>query len=170
MPTAQPSLNLNQFSQQPILGQLALGIGSFPLVIQAVISANQASALTPGQAVKFDAAVTSTPSGLPPIVACAQTAYADGYVLYDVKNQASQLIAATVIQIVLDGILWMLVENTTVDVGVVVEDGADAGTVEPLGTTGSSFPRGISLDYGTVGQLIRVHVQPAVTKVTAAAA
>ena len=167
--TTQPLLNLNQFSQQPVLGQLALGIGSWPIVRQVVISPNQATALAAGQAVKYDTAVTANPTGLPPIIACAANAYADGYLLYDVQHQGAALTANVVVQIVLQGAVWMLVEGTTVDSGSVLEDGADVGSMEPFATTGN-YPRGVSLDYATSGQLFRADLTPFTIKSAQAAA
>ena len=164
---SQPNLSLNQFSQQPILGQLALSLGSPPLVIQAVVSATGSPTLYAAQAIQFDSTITSTPSGVPPIVAASGTQYADGYILYDVKNNGGWT-SANVVQVVLQGVLWMLAEST-VDVGQVVQDGADVGGVAAFATT-SYDPRGISLDYGTVGQLIRVMLFPASNKAAQAAA
>lgn len=167
--TTQPSLNLNQFSQQPVLGQLALGIGSFPIVRQVVISPNQATALAFGQACKYDTTVTSNPTGLPPIVSCAASAYADGYLLYDVQHQGAALTSGIVVQLLLQGAIWMLVEGTTVDSGSVLEDGADVGSMEPFATMGN-YPRGISLDYATSGQLFRADLTPFTIKAAQAAA
>lgn len=164
---SQPNLSLNQFSQQPILGMQAMVAGSLPMVIQAVVSATGSPTLYPGQAVKFDSAITSTPSALPPIIAAAPTAYADGYILYDVKN-SSGMTSGVVVQIVLQGVLWMLAEST-VSVGDIVQDGADVGGVATFATA-TYYPRGVSLDYGTVGQLIRVNLSPFTIKAASASA
>jgi|SRR5579864_574655 len=157
--TAQPSLNLNQLTLQSVLGQLALGLNGAPaLTIQAVVSATGSPSLSPGQAVKFDTTITTNPTGLPPIVACAANAYADGYIVYDVKLGGT-LTAGTILQVLLQGAMWMLVEGTTVDSGSVLEDGADVGSMEPFATTGN-YPRGVSLDYATSGQLFRAFLTP----------
>lgn len=163
----QPNLSLNQFNQQPILGQQAFDAPNALMVLQAVISSTGSPSLYPGQAVKFDSSIVSTPSALPQIVPAVGTEYADAYILYDVKNSAPML-AGTVVQVVLQGILWMLAD-ATVSVGQVIQDGADAGGVAPFATT-SYYPRGISLDYGTVGQLVRVNLFPASNKAAQAAA
>lgn len=165
---SQPLLSLNQFAQQAVVGQEALGIGGPNNVIQAVVSPNQATTLSPGQAIKFDANVLQ--AGIPAIVSCAANAYADGYVLYDVKNGGINLTIGDICQILIGGFMWMFVDGTTIDQGAVVEDTANVGGVEPLGTTGGSYPRGIAIDYGVTATLIRVNLMPAVTKVTAAAA
>ena len=164
---AQPTINLNQFTQAPVVGQEALGIGGPNNVIQAVVSPTGSPSLAPGQAIKFDTTILQ--AGIPAIVACAANAYADGYILYDVKAGGA-LTAGTFVEILIGGFLWMYVDGTTIDQGTVVEDTANVGGVEPLGTTGGAYPRGIAIDYGVTGALIRVNLMPAVTKVCAAAA
>jgi|ERR1035437_1829329 hypothetical protein len=164
---SQPLLNLNQFGQQPVLGMAAFGAPQALNVIQAVVSATGTPTLYSGQAIKYDATITTTPSAIPPIVAAAGTAYADGYILYDVQNGGG-ITQAQVCQIVLQGVLWMLAEST-VSVGDIVQDGADVGGVATYGTS-TYYPRGVSLDYGTVGQLIRVNLSPFTIKASATAA
>lgn len=164
----QPQQSLNLFTQQPILGQAAFTNPGTLTVLQAVVSANQATALVPGQAIQFDSAIVSTPSGLPPIISASGTQYADGYILYDVKAGGA-LIAGVTLQIVLGGILWMLSE-AAVNIGAQLQDGADAGGVATFATT-SYYPRGVSLDYASAaGQLIRCNMQPAIAKAVVAAA
>lgn len=165
---SQPNLSLNQFSQQPILGQLALALGAPPMVIQAVVSTTGSPSLSPGQAIKFDTTIVTGPTGIPPIVACAASAYADGYILYDVKSGGT-LTAGTVVQILLQGVIWMLADGT-VDSGTVLQDDAsDVGAMEAWATTGA-YPRGVSLDYATVGQLFRANVSPFTVKAAQASA
>ena len=165
---AQPQQSLNLFGQQPILGQAAFTNPGALTVIQAVVSATGSPSLVPGQAIQFDSAITTTPSGLPPIVAASGTQYADGYILYDVKAGGA-LTAGTVVQIVLGGILWMLSE-AAISIGAQLQDGADAGGVATFATT-SYYPRGVALDYASAsGQLIRCNMQPAIAKAVVAAA
>lgn len=167
--TTQPKLNLNQFGQQPVLGQLALGVGSYPIVRQVVISPNQATALAFGQAVKYDTAVTANPTGLPPIVSAAQGDYADGYILFDVQHQDAALTANIVVQMLLQGAMWMLADGT-VDSGTLLQDDAsDVGAMETWATTGA-IPRGVSLDYATSGQLFRADLTPFTVKAAHASA
>lgn len=166
MTTTQPQLNQNQFNQQPVLGQLATGIGAPPLTLQAVVSPNQSGNLAPGQAIKFDTAVLT--NGIPSIIACAANVYADGYIIYDVKAGGS-LASGTFVQILLQGIMWMLVEGTTIDQGNALEDGSDVGSMEPFATTGN-YPRGIAIDYGTSGQLFRAALSPFTVKAAQASA
>ena len=164
----QPQLNLNQFSQQPVVGQLAMGLNGSPTVaIQAVVSATGSPSLSPGQAIMFDTTVTTSPTGVPPIVAASATQYADGYIIYDVKLGGT-LTSGTFVQIMLQGIMWMLAEGT-IDSGSALQDGADVGGVAVFATT-SDYPRGTSLDYGTVGQLVRAFLTPATVKAAQASA
>lgn len=163
----QPFLSLNQFNQQPILGQQAFEGPSALMALQAVVSATGSPSLAPGQAVKWDSTITGTPSGLPQIVAAAPNEYADAYILFDVKNSAP-LLSGTTVVVVLQGILWMLA-GSTVSIGDTVQDDATAGNVSLFATTGK-YPRGVSLDYGTVGQLVRVNLTPFTIKAAQASA
>ena len=63
----------------------------------------------------------------------------------------------------------MLVDGTTVLSGSLLEDGADVGSMQPFATTGN-FPRGVSLDWATSGQLFRANLQPGNIKAANAAA
>lgn len=164
----QPQLNLNQFSQQAVVGQLALGLtGSPTIAIQAVVSATGSPSLSPGQAVKFDTTITTNPTGLPPIVACAQNAYADGYIIYDVKLGGT-LTVGTKVQIMLQGVMWVLADGT-VQSGNALQDDATDIALELYATTGA-FSRGVSLDFATVGQLFRAFLSPEPNKAAQIAA
>ncbi len=80
------------------------------------------------------------------------------------------LTAGTIVQVMLQGIMWMLAE-ATVDSGTALEDGTDVGGVQAYGTGGTGyFSRGVSLDYGTVGQLVRAFLSPITVKSAQAAA
>lgn len=164
---SQPNLNLNQFAQQPVVGMLATIPGGFNQTIQAVVSVNQASALAAGQAIKFDTALTT--NNLPPIVSCAANAYADGYVIYNVKTQQASFTAGVVVEILLDGILWMLADGANVTLGNALQDTANAGGMANYATTGD-FSRGTALDFGTNGQLFRALLKPAAVKAAQATA
>lgn len=164
----QPLLSLNQFNQQPVLGQAAFDGPGALVAIHAQVSATGAASLAPGQAVQFDSAITGVPSGLPQIVAASASQYADGYVLFDVKN-TSPIVSPQVVVIVLRGILWML-SDAAINIGQVVQDGADVGGVSPFATTGA-YPRGVSLDYcAAAGVLVRINLTPFTIKAAQAPA
>jgi len=152
------NINLNQFSMSMVQGALGTGAGSFPRVIEAQVSFNQATALVPGQAVKFDSAVTT--GGIPSLLAAAQSDQADGYIIYTVKN-GGNLTSGLVVPIMLSGSMWMTV-GTAVNQGSAVEDASVAGEIEPVGTTGGAKRRGISLQNGAVGSLVIVNIEPIV--------
>lgn len=168
----QPFQSLTQLLPQGIAGPDALGLTTNPIVITVKISPNQLTSLVPGQAVKFDAAVTAV--GVPNIIACAQNAYADGYVLYDAKNggatSLSPLQANNECLMLISGVQWFFVNSANVVQGQVIEDSPVAGGVEPLGTTVGAFPRGIAIDYGATGSIVRCLMMPAAAKICAAAA
>ncbi len=62
----------------------------------------------------------------------------------------------------------MLAEST-VSIGDILQDGADAGGVATYATQ-NYYPRGVALDYATVGQLIRCYLSPITIKAAATAA
>jgi len=164
----QPQLSLNQFKMQTVLGMQAMGIGSFPIVKSFIVSPNQATTLTPGQAVQIDTAVLQ--NGLPAIIAASGTQYADGYLLYSLKNGGLLFTAGDICEVLQQGAMWMMVESTTIDQGNALQDGTDAGAMSPFATTGY-YPRGIALDYAVgAGTLFRADLTPFTAKSAQAAA
>lgn len=75
------ALNSNQFAMQPVAGDEDLG-GKGGLAISCQVSASQATALVPGQAVKFE----DSAGGVPKVLSCADTDAADGFVLRNMKD------------------------------------------------------------------------------------
>jgi hypothetical protein len=141
------TINLNQFNQVPIAGQLDLQISKSG-VITGEVSANQATALSPGQPVKLDSANTGN---VPLFVAAAASDVALGHVAYDVKK--SQPVAGDPVSVAFHGgpVMWMLAKETIAP-GARLEQNAD-GSVQNVT---SAKVRGIALDPGTAGQLFRV--------------
>jgi hypothetical protein len=164
----QPNLSLNQFKMQPVLGMQALGIGSFPIVKSVVVSPNQATTLTPGQAIMFDTTVDQ--NGIPAIISATGEQYADGYLLYSLKNGGLLFTTGDICEILQQGAMWMMCEGTTIDQGNQLQDGADAGGMAPYATTGY-YSRGVALDYATgAGTLFRADLTPFTVKSAASAA
>jgi hypothetical protein len=163
----QPQLSLNQFQLQTIVGVQAFEGPGVIQTLQAVISPNQATALSAGQAVQFDTAITA--AGLPNIIAAAPNVYADAYLLYDIQKSQSQFVSGAVVQIALGGILQMLAEATIEPGNVVQDNTTDPGGVAPWATTGY-YPRGVAIDYGVAGQIVRVNLAPFAIKAAQAAA
>jgi hypothetical protein len=141
------TININQFEQVPVAGQLDLNINKRG-VIEGQVSVNQATALSPGQPVKLDTANTSAS---PQFVAAAASDVAIGHVVYDVKN--SQPTAGQVIGVAcnLGPVMFMLAKGTIAPGGR-VEQHAD-GSVQAF-TSGKV--RGIALDPGVAANLFRV--------------
>lgn len=164
----QPTLSLNQFKMQPVLGMQAIGIGSPPIVRSVLVSPNQATTLTPGQAIKYD--VTVLQNGLPAIVSAVGTEPADGYLLYSLKNGGLLFTANDRCEILLQGAMWMMCEGTTIDMGNQLQDGTDAGGMAPYATS-TYYSRGVALDYATgAGTLFRADLTPFTAKSSGAVA
>ena len=157
MPQPQPSININEFAQQAVAGQLDLNISAPGALLPAVVSPNQVGSLFCGQEVKLDAAVT-TPGSVNVVAAAVTDAapVAFGRIAYNVK--ASVFVAGDSVQIAIYGKVMWLNANSTIAAGDVVDDVASSSgvDVETHGTTGGSKQRGIALDPGVAGQLLRV--------------
>lgn len=143
-----PNINPNQFAQVTVRGQLDLNIAKSATVIQGVVSANQATALQAGDAVKMD----NTTGNIPTFVAAAVGDDAIGIIVFDEKK--SSPVAGDYIQVALlngAGVMWMTA-GATVLVGALLEDSGSRTLV----TRSAQKMRGIALDPGTTGNLFRV--------------
>lgn len=147
------NLNINQFSQVPVRGQTDLQISKSG-VISAQISANQATALNPGDWVKLDSANTSP---VPQLVASAVGDTGLGCLIYDVKR--SSFSAGDYVEVAgLFGTVIWLVAGGTIAPGAAVEDNGSDQVV----TKSANAQKGIALDPGTTGNLLRVMLTPPV--------
>lgn len=144
------TLNINQFAQVAVRGQQDLKI-ALSGVISGVVSANQVTPLVAGDAVMLDNTITI--AGTPQFVAAAASDVAHGYMIFDPK--ASTVSAPNAIQVALrfDGPVVWLTAAATVRPGFFVEQAASGGDVQEIA---AGKLRGLALDFGTVGQLIRV--------------
>lgn len=144
------TLNINQFAQVAVRGQQDLKI-ALSGVISGIVSANQATPLTAGDAVMLDNTITI--AGTPQFVAAGVGDVAHGYMIFDPKS--STVATPNAIQVALrfwGPVIW-LVAAATVRPGFFVEQAAASGDVIELA---SGKLRGLALDFGTVGNLIRV--------------
>lgn len=150
------TLNINQFAQVPVRGQQDLKI-ALSGVLSGLVSPNQATPLTAGDAVKLDAAVLL--AGTPQFVAAGNSDVADGYMIFDPK--ASTVATPNAMQVAMrfpGPVIWLLAA-ATVHMGAFVEQATGGGyDVQELA---AGKLRGLALDFGTVGQLIRVILVPA---------
>ncbi len=142
------SLNINQFAQQTIRGQLDLNIPPGP-VIAGVVSASQATALKAGDAVKMD----TTSGNVPSFLAAAASDVAIGHVVFDAKKASP--VAGDTIQVALLGCIMWMTARGTVAVQANLENYTD-GTVQTLA---AGKMRGIALDPATTGNLLRVIIR-----------
>lgn len=150
-------VNINQFQQTPVRGELDLQISKSG-VISGVVSENQVGSLTAGSPVKLDATITA--GNLPRFVAAAAGDLAIGYIAHNVKRDT--LVASDPCEVAFFGgpVMWMVAE-TTIAPQDQLEQNAN-GNVQPLAA--GSF-RGIALDPGVAGGLLRVIIM---TNVSAA--
>lgn len=142
------TINVAQFTQQAATGLGALAINNDGLLV-GIVSVNQLTALAPGQSVKLD----QTSGNILSFVAAAVGDRAIGKVVLDEKSSAPT--AGFYIQVATftgTQTLW-LTASGTVNAQDLVEDVATAGSVQTLA---AQKQRGISLDFGTNGTLIRV--------------
>lgn len=145
------TLNINQFGQVAIRGQQDLGIASSGILSGMVSAANTTTPIAAGDAVKLDPAVTVV--GQPQFVSAASTDVAFGYMIYDPKS--ASVLTPGQIQVAMrvrGPVLW-LVAAGTIAPGALVEQATSSGDVQTLA---SGHLRGIALDPGTVGNLLRV--------------
>lgn len=144
------NLNINQFTQVPVRGQLDLQTIRSG-VIQGLISANQATALKAGDFVKLDSAITA--GQFPQFVAAASTDSSMFALAFDVKK--SSFVAGDICDITFFGgpVMWV-VANGTINPGQAVESVGGSGTnVQVLA---AAKQRGICIDPGVASALVRI--------------
>lgn len=147
------TLNINQFEQVAVLGQLDQQIARSGVVQGLVSAANTTTPIKPGDAVNLDPA--NTVVGAPQFTTAALTDVSFGYMIYDPKS--ASVLTPGVIQVAMrwtGPTIWLLAGGT-IAAGALVEQTAVAGTVVTFGTS-SSLVRGLALDPGSNGQLLRV--------------
>lgn len=146
-----PNININQFEQAPIKGALDLAIMNGK-VITGIVSANQATALLPGQRVKLD---TTAQEFIPSFVAAGDTEVAVGYVIYNSRNSAN-LVAGQPVEVAgnFGPVMWMEADDA-IAAGATVYFNTTGLKVDT--TAGGDKKVGIALDGAAAdGDLIRV--------------
>jgi len=148
------NLNINQFAQVAVRGQIDQQISRSGIIQGIVSAANTTTPIKPGDAVDLDPAVTAV--GSPQFITALYTDVSFGYMIFDPKS--SSVLTPGVIQVAMrhvGPVMWLVAGGTIVP-GALVEQ-ANSGTydVVTFGTS-SSKVRGVALDFGSVGQLMRV--------------
>lgn len=141
------NLNLNQFQQVAVRGQSDLQIQKSG-VITGQISTNQATALNPGDFVKLDDANTGP---IPQFVAAAVGDTGLGCLVFDVKKSSFEAGDYCEVAFLGGPVLW-LTAGATIAPGVAVEDNGSDQVI----TKSAQAQKGIALDPGTSGALLRV--------------
>lgn len=147
------TLNINQFAQVAVLGQLDQQISRSGVIQGMVSAANTTTPIDAGDAVDLDSANTTV--GAPQFVTALNSDSSFGYMIYDVKS--SNVLTPGFIQVACNftGPVMWLIAGGTIAAGAFVEQTAAAGTVATYGTSTSKL-RGVALDPGTTGALLRV--------------
>lgn len=145
------TLNSNLFQQTQVRGSLDLQISKSG-VITGQISENQATALNPGDFVKLDTANTGP---VPQFVAAAVGDTGLGVLIRTVK--ASSFSAGDAVEVAFNGgpVIW-LEAGASINPGAAVEDNGSDQVI----TKASNAQKGIALDPGTSGNLLRVIITP----------
>lgn len=144
------NLNINQFEQVPVRGQLDLQIQKSG-VISGMISANQATSLKAGDFVILDSAVTA--GQLPQFIAAAASDPSAFALVFDVKKATFSALDACEATFFGGPVMWMVATGTIVP-GALVESVGGSGT--NVQTLAAGKQRGINLQYVTTGQLTRI--------------
>ncbi len=147
------NLNVNQFAQVAVRGQTDLQISKNG-VLTGQISANQATALNPGDFVELDAAATGP---VPQFIAAPVADTGVGALIFDVKR--SSFSAGDYVEVAFLGgpVIW-LIAGATIAPGAAVEDNGSGRVI----TKSAQAQKGIALDNGTTGNLLRVILTPPV--------
>lgn len=147
-------ININQFAQGTVRGDLDQQIARSGVIQGLVSSANTTTAINAGDAVDLDSANTAV--GAPQFITALYTDSSFGYMIFDPKS--SSVLTPGVIQVACNytgPIIW-LIAGGTIAAGAFVEQ-ANSGTYDVVTYgTSSSKVRGIALDPGTIGNLMRV--------------
>lgn len=147
------TININQFSQTTVRGAQDLQIARSGIVQGMVSAANAATPILAGDAVDLDPAVTVV--GAPQFITALNTDSNFGYMVFDPK--ASSVLTPGFIQVAMNytgPVLWLTAAGTIAP-GAFVEQAASGGDVVTFGTSTSKV-RGVALDPGTAGNLMRV--------------
>ena len=142
------TININQFKQTPVRGQLDEQI-SRSGVLSAQISANQATDMQAGDSVKLDPAGTVN---VPQLLKAGPTDLAIGRLAFDVKKATFQ--AGDMCGVAgLIGPVMFLTGGATLAPGVAFQD--DSSTPEKEVAVTSGKARGLVLDPASNGELSR---------------
>ena len=141
------NLNINQFQQVTVRGDLDLQISKSG-VITGQIASGQATALHGGDFIKLD---TSNTGPVPQFLAAGVDDAAFGTIKRNVKQDTFSAGDYTEVAGPYGPVMW-LVAGATIAPQAFVEDNGD-GTVV---TKNSHSSRGIALDPGTTGNLLRI--------------
>jgi hypothetical protein len=148
------TININQFSQTALRGQLDQQISATGVIQGFVAAANTTTALTPGDAVDLDS--TQTVVGFPNFTKALYSDSSFGYMAFDVKSSSVLTPGAIQVATGFRGPVMWLVGGGTINPGQAVEQANSATLDVVVYGTASSKLRGIALDPFTSGVLGRV--------------
>lgn len=151
------ALNINQFSQTTVQGQLDLSNGVPGGVISGIVDAAQSGSLVAGQAVTM----TTTSGGVPNFIAAAANGSPVwGFVVRNLKDNNTAIIAGARIEVATTGAVMFMTSGAAITRNASVIIDATNILVNP--TDGITPSVGFALDTATAsGQLIRVWIEKA---------
>ena len=147
------NLNINQEAMTPVVGLIDMELPD-GAVMTVQVSANQATALKPGQFVVLDTTVTPAVAGLPQVIAATQGVVGLGFIPFNTR--ASSFAAGDKIEIALYGVVWM--ENTSAAAIVPMALVSSDTTGLKIITNSGQAQRGIALDYIPASGMGRIRV------------
>lgn len=148
------TLNINQFAQATVRGALDEQIAASGVLQGMISAANTTTPIKAGDAVDLDPA--NTVVGAPQFITALYTDSAFGYCAYDVRQSTELTPAFIQVATGYRGPVMWLVAGGTIAPGAFVEQ-ANSGLYDVVtyGTSSSKI-RGVALDPGALGFLMRV--------------
>ena len=140
-------MNINQEGMAPVRGMIDQQASDG--VLSGVISPNETDEVTAGDWLKLDA---TTKSATPNFVLAAKGDVAIAVLKHDVKKDTCVAGDAVEAVILIPGTVMWLEAGATILPGADVED-AESGVIQ---TQSAQEKRGVALDYGESGDLVRV--------------
>lgn len=161
MVTPIPQINANQTKQSNLVGQLDLQTGRSAGVLSGRVSPNAVAPIPVGSSVKLDPANTGGGGTIPWFLPCAVGDVAFGVLAFTERQSDPAPGDACEVAFLGGPAVWRVVDTATVSAGQLLEDGVDGPQYVDVLNAGKQ--RGIALDGGAVGTLIRMIVYPALS-------
>lgn len=161
MVTPIPQVSANQTKQSNLVGQLDLQTGRSAGVITGRVSPNASGPIPVGSSVKLDPANTGGGGAIPWFLPCAVGDVAFGSLAFTERQSDPGPGDMCEVTHNLGPAVWKVVDTAPVQPGQLLQDGVDGGQYVDVLASGKQ--RGLALDGGAVGTLIRMMTNPALS-------